>query len=254
MAFILQLYAPISENPLAFHRIVYVFICLKPKCQRTGKEIKILRAQLPRKNELYSFDPPGKEQEASANAKRTGLPKPLINESLIEIIYENKKITKKVQSFVDDGEDDEDLLLVYHKSEKEMEKDDDDEGGEELKDYDVPEREVEKRFLLFNYVVQKNPEHVIRYTRNEKCGPLWMHSKHPAIPDKCIHCGGKLCQEFQLMPKVFNVPQMIELDFESIIVYTCSQSCQVKDYAEEQFVTCYCDISESIHQIAKKHK
>jgi len=45
MTFILQAYASIDENEEAYHRILYVFGCVKEKCAKTGKEVLVLRWQ-----------------------------------------------------------------------------------------------------------------------------------------------------------------------------------------------------------------
>ena len=60
MHFLAQMYAPVDELPRAFHRVLYVFCCRRNVCLRKengGKgAIRVLRSQLPEKNELYAPD------------------------------------------------------------------------------------------------------------------------------------------------------------------------------------------------------
>nr|ACO10767.1 Programmed cell death protein 2 [Caligus rogercresseyi] len=61
LVFLLQVYAPIEEDPSAFHRSLYVFMCRKPSCHAspdTSQTFRVLRSQLPRSNPFYPFDPP----------------------------------------------------------------------------------------------------------------------------------------------------------------------------------------------------
>ncbi len=55
LIFILQIYCPLDEPVEAFHRVLYVFACRKPRCYGKGC-IKVLRCQLSRKNAFYAYD------------------------------------------------------------------------------------------------------------------------------------------------------------------------------------------------------
>lgn len=69
MHFLAQMYAPVDDLPRAFHRVLYVFCCRQNVCLRKEKggagAIRVLRAQLPEKNELYApdFEHSKKEEE-----------------------------------------------------------------------------------------------------------------------------------------------------------------------------------------------
>ncbi|XP_064469519.1 programmed cell death protein 2-like [Ornithodoros turicata] len=58
--FLLQVYAPIDDIGDAFHRTLYVFICLSQNCVASHNEgsVIVLRSQLPLVNPFYSKDPP----------------------------------------------------------------------------------------------------------------------------------------------------------------------------------------------------
>ena len=59
MRFLCQLYAPVvAEHGQAFHRTLYVYFCDVAACSRAGGalSVAVLRAQLARRNGIYSFD------------------------------------------------------------------------------------------------------------------------------------------------------------------------------------------------------
>ncbi|XP_058804604.1 programmed cell death protein 2 isoform X1 [Phymastichus coffea] len=62
--FLCQIYAPYEEDPKAFHRTIYVFICKNPDCckENSNGNIKVLRSQLQRSNKFYPPDPPIEEK------------------------------------------------------------------------------------------------------------------------------------------------------------------------------------------------
>lgn len=56
LTFLLQLYAPLEDDPQAFHRSVFVFVCNTDNCEQPS--CRVFRCQLQRSNKFYSFDPP----------------------------------------------------------------------------------------------------------------------------------------------------------------------------------------------------
>jgi pre-rRNA-processing protein TSR4 len=58
LVFLLQVYAPLDHlNPDAFHRSLFVFICLNGICLATNKSVVVIRQQLPQHNALYAPEP-----------------------------------------------------------------------------------------------------------------------------------------------------------------------------------------------------
>ncbi|XP_023941900.2 programmed cell death protein 2 [Bicyclus anynana] len=59
LIFLCQVYAPFEESNDCFHRTIFIFICRKGSCCKinSAENFIILRCQLPRKNEYYSFEP-----------------------------------------------------------------------------------------------------------------------------------------------------------------------------------------------------
>lgn len=64
MAFLLQVYAPVSGQDRSFHRTLFLFCCKTQECYKSNDSrcMKVFRSQLPRKNEFYPFDPPPEDE------------------------------------------------------------------------------------------------------------------------------------------------------------------------------------------------
>ncbi|XP_055282755.1 programmed cell death protein 2-like isoform X2 [Moschus berezovskii] len=58
MAFLLQVYAPLSGRADAFHRCLFLFCCRTPPC---CCGLRVFRNQLPRRNDFYSYEPPSED-------------------------------------------------------------------------------------------------------------------------------------------------------------------------------------------------
>ena len=54
--FLLQIYAPLSDNPETYHRSLFIFICLNKYCHRNSNSnaFRVLRCNLPKSNPYYS--------------------------------------------------------------------------------------------------------------------------------------------------------------------------------------------------------
>jgi pre-rRNA-processing protein TSR4 len=56
LAFLMQIYAPLSELDHSFHRTMYVFVCRVRGCPGGTGSVRVLCGQLPRENPFYPFD------------------------------------------------------------------------------------------------------------------------------------------------------------------------------------------------------
>lgn len=59
LIFLCQVYAPFEESDSCFHRTIFIFICRNGSCCQlnSSDNFLILRCQLPRKNDYYSYEP-----------------------------------------------------------------------------------------------------------------------------------------------------------------------------------------------------
>lgn len=72
------------------------------------------------------------------------------------------------------------------------------------------------------------PQQCVRYEWNGT--PLFVSAPHSPLPAHCIHCGGPVVFELQLMPALINHLKLSEgtgnvLEFGTVLIYTCKQSC-----------------------------
>ncbi|XP_058055161.1 programmed cell death protein 2 [Anopheles bellator] len=76
LSFLCQIYAPIEDNENCFHRTLYIFICTDESCDSSlsasGRNMKVYRSQLPRRNEFYNYDPP--DETIESPAVKSGVP------------------------------------------------------------------------------------------------------------------------------------------------------------------------------------
>ena len=66
--FLLQVYAPLEDTPGAFHRTLYLFVCLNPSCHQrnSSRGFGVFRSQLPKNNSFYN-EVSGDEEECCGN-------------------------------------------------------------------------------------------------------------------------------------------------------------------------------------------
>lgn len=54
LTFLGQVYAPNYEKEETFHRMLYVYCCLKKMCQNSSEAVRVFRCQLSRSNQYFS--------------------------------------------------------------------------------------------------------------------------------------------------------------------------------------------------------
>ncbi|XP_057522753.1 uncharacterized protein LOC130802727 isoform X1 [Amaranthus tricolor] len=98
-------------------------------------------------------------------------------------------------------------------------------------------------WATFQEHIAKAPEQILRYSRDEKAKPLWPTSSgRPSKADipNCSSCNGPVKFEFQILPQLlyyFDVENDVNsLDWATIVVYTCVDSCEGSLPCKEEFV------------------
>ncbi|XP_039136827.1 programmed cell death protein 2 [Dioscorea cayenensis subsp. rotundata] len=99
-----------------------------------------------------------------------------------------------------------------------------------------------KKWASFQERIARAPEQVLRYCRDLTAKPLWpLLIGRPSKEDipKCNYCKGPLCYEFQIMPQLlyyFDVKNEPDsLDWATIVVFTCLNSCEASLAYKEEF-------------------
>lgn len=96
-------------------------------------------------------------------------------------------------------------------------------------------KKKDKVFRKFQKRVNYEPEQVLRYDRHGE--PLWVSTENiPLVADipQC-KCGARRLFEFQVMPQLLNYLSMDDtgdsVDWGTLIIYTCANSCSVANSA-----------------------
>ncbi|XP_053720590.1 programmed cell death protein 2 isoform X2 [Synchiropus splendidus] len=242
MAFLLQVYAPVSGLDRCFHRTLFLFCCKTPECYT-----RVFRSQLPRRNDFYSFDPPPEDEPPSDDdPKQSVLPSSGVKLCWVcgcpgnkacarchTVTYCGKhhqtlhwKNTHKreccsqeaavatASSFLFPESE-----LVTEPEEEQREREEEKQEAQrsddcpslaeglaesELEEMALHETEDSKVFQRFKRRIATEPHQVLRYTRGGS--PLWVSSQ--LIPSEqdippCT-CGARRTFEFQVMPQLLN--------------------------------------------------
>ncbi|XP_053684145.1 programmed cell death protein 2 [Sabethes cyaneus] len=285
--FLCQVYAPLDESERCFHRMLFLFVCLRATCYRPNQcnNILVYRSQLPRRNDYYDFDPPNEETRAepvpspvplcavcgchgpqkcsrckqanycgvvhqridwkhghksscSGEVNQSEPTKILFPQN--EIVTEPEKIEQK--SNLSEQENEQKQMEEYERLSKQGKTGELSELSEsELDKYS--EQVDDKTFARFRKRIEAEPEQVLRYDR--KGSPLWISDVLPeAVPD-CENCGAARVFEFQIMPQLLNNLDNSNIDWGTLAVYTCEQSCDRPDHAYAKEYVFKQDVSDT---------
>lgn len=110
----------------------------------------------------------------------------------------------------------------------------------ELEKMATSESVDDKVFRKFKERIKTNPDQVLRYHKGGQ--PLWVSVDH--IPEETdipsCSCGAKRQFEFQVMPQMLSHLQVDQLgnslDWGTLCVYTCSNSCQIGNTYHPEFI------------------
>jgi pre-rRNA-processing protein TSR4 len=278
MNLLMQIYAPIDEkinddenekmdiqskrekkrmlNERAFHRSLYVFCCRNGKCLEKSSEdgsssgLCVLRCQMSQKNEFYDENPMDSDDDDCDNYDRKSVTmetKNLVHDQPFvefDVVTESEQYNKEQSDAsimesvnnvselnVDEGE-------ITSKDTKEAMKillENPDGSSNRLID------EADTNMIKFHTITSIAGDQVLRYSRWDEYGPLWVSNvqtkKEDAVPI-CPECGHQRKFEFQIMPQLLNFlkPHEIggigEIDWGTLVVYTCSNSCSTNSSTE----------------------
>ncbi len=258
--FLLQVYAPLEDNPAAFHRSVYLFIAADGGRLAAPGGARALRCQLPRANAHYPARPPGAGDAAppplapaaaaaaaaadpwraaahEAAAAGGAPPPPAAGPRLfpeLELLVEPEP--EDDGAGLDAGAA---ALLAQYKARAaaEGEYDDQELPPEVVDSIEAGATAEQRAFAAFSARVAREPAQVLRYRFDARAAPLAPGvappPPPPAVPP-CGRCGGPRYFEFQVMPQLLNHLALDASDPEApdwgaVAVYSCAASCAAAD-------------------------
>ncbi|XP_052568272.1 programmed cell death protein 2-like isoform X3 [Peromyscus californicus insignis] len=232
LALVVQVYCPLEGSP--FHRLLHVFACARPGCGGGGsgtRSWKVFRSQclqVPEKETLNAQDsaPAVAHPVPSGEGLAVHAEVPQFQPYYIcvaeEEDYGNSVDLEHARSLLQDyqqreGVDMEHLLSLCSYSD----------GDEKYEKTNI--KSGDQTFYKFMKRIAACQEQILRYSWSGE--PLFLvcpTSEVSEIP-ACSGCGGQRTFEFQLMPALVSMLSSANLglavEFGTILVYTCEQSC-----------------------------
>ncbi|KAH6562057.1 hypothetical protein BASA62_009390 [Batrachochytrium salamandrivorans] len=263
MALLVQLYTPEDDIEESFHRVVYLFCCKNGACHKKNqlKCFKLFRTQLYEKNDVYSLT--GELQLKDSVCGLNGSLRCSACKSAHYCCKTHSRLDWEFGGHKEQCGKDKDAhksALVQAKAtffEFELQEEDEAEFSlpcvpgammplEEPTELEVleddTEAEVDGTFLKFQKRISLAPDQVIRYSRIPEV-PVDSSPEPLLVSDLpldtagiscCPHCKSSRTFEFQIMPQLLqNIgidhTDWNALDWGTVLLYTCTSSCQPKD-------------------------
>ena len=261
--FLMQVYAPVDDEPSAFHRALYVFVSPHGGDLHRPGAVRVFRSQLPRCNPFYPDEPAergGPLQELSdaqqaaydARGDRWADRRTDVGAQVRKprTFAENELVVEPEEFDDEEGEallrgakelgKEEAKAILADAAEGQLPEGLREKGADVTgKDMRVLERMQDKNQVQLSRfhlrLRRSDPEQVVRYCFDEGAKPLWPSvSDAPEHTDKtvppCPRCGAARRFEFQVLPQIINHLNVDSelasaVDFGSIAVYTCGASC-----------------------------
>jgi len=111
---------------------------------------------------------------------------------------------------------------------------------ENNEDWIISESQKDTFFKNFLSVISQEPEQILRYYEDNTMDPLWASAHHrPKVTQEInqCQCGAERVCEFQIMPQLLYLLEVEgdedPMDWGTLVVYTCKNSCGGKTYREE---------------------
>jgi len=97
-------------------------------------------------------------------------------------------------------------------------------------------KDSDPTFTKFKERISRDPSQILRYARHD--APLWpVSTSQCSAAPPCAVCAAPRSFEVQFLPTLLYMlgvgKEKDDMDWASIVVYTCSLDCEVDDYVEE---------------------
>jgi pre-rRNA-processing protein TSR4 len=242
MRFLLQVYAPVEEQPEACHRTMFVFVSGKASAlhgsstsggaARGSPGVQVYRCQLPRSNEYYVYNPLT-DRERLAGPRYCGeasVADPWAVAAHEKVILQGIQATQESQTHVplfpeyeivieEECEGNEARMVSTQELIQEnMQKATDISKSNNYTEEELPSElidEIEKNmplekrhFASFAARIAGAPSQILRYCFEDGSGPICPSPHGIPTPDQippCEYCGASRKFEFQILPQVLNI-------------------------------------------------
>lgn len=270
-AFLFQIYSPVDHT--SNDRILYFFACVNPACSK--KEYFIYRAiselvsnkQAKTKSSDNLFEDDWSTSETFEEDLSEAFEESVVLNPKTEGGNECKKYAFFKSYFISVFEEPNKEFRINQRDKENFEtlgkncldeKDGSGEGYE--KQYSTAFKDDTINYHFYKRL-RRCPEQIIRYDWNGQ--PLRSTADVDIKPDPCPHCCGSRVFELQLMPALVNIlgrtklneNEPIDIDFETILAYTCANNCSVKggqSVHKEQLFVCKENYKVKIAQLEAK--
>lgn len=233
----MQIYAPLDDDPDAFHRTLFVFTCDREACIRSDLGVRVFRCQLPRANAFYGPEPAPEDEEEPPECGAEAPDPP-----------DFKSPWRELELYIDvepDSDDEENAAAELSEGASNGAG----AGGEEddgITEADLREVEAlvahahDEQWASFQSRLARAPTQCVRYCREDGAAPLWPTQRDlpPSVPP-CPLCDGPRRFEFQILPQILfyagvdrGDANADDLDFSSIAVFTCACTLSADRIAE----------------------
>ncbi|KAK5915166.1 hypothetical protein CesoFtcFv8_000783 [Champsocephalus esox] len=263
MAFLLQVYGPISGQDRSFHRTLFLFCCKTHECytHNDSRCFKVFRSQVSRRNEFYPYNPPPEDEPPSD-------PEPdpnVLSVSGVKLCWvcgcPGNKACSRCHSVTYCGKPHQTLhwkhthkrecgsqeapivttsTFLFPESELVTEPEEEEEEEEEEEDEDTKEskEEEEKQGAdsLADALAETDLEEMAMHEteRQQNGAAVQKEDCTRATP------GGARIFEFQVMPQLLNSLCVdstgASIDWGTLAVYACSASCNNDDQYCPEFI------------------
>lgn len=240
--FICQLLAP-GEEDFCYYRYLYAFQC--PVCLLPS----VYRGQLPKSNQLIQEETKSEalddwNVEASTENIMDLLSTPVApanySDITFDIYQEDYKVTEIARKlFYMDVKNEASVNDIYELieggnesfNEEKISQDESDDIDDDIVE-DKTDRDVSfDAFKWFSNFTLKSP--CVRYGRDSV--PFWYSDAHrPVLANTLCSCGLVRTFECQILPQIISYVRAYDLDFGTILIYTCPRSCVSGLYVKEQ--------------------
>jgi pre-rRNA-processing protein TSR4 len=254
--FILQIYCPV-DKPQFYHRYIYIYQCLA--CFKSFAVRQQVAEDVPAEPISEYSCAPQEEKKSSelptndmllsmlssleiSKKKKEDLPDytleileedSLVTEVARQLYLINTSDQRQVDALFElmDGEDP--VESEEHMSEEDRYSEEDDIDLDTLSKEFSKNQDKDVSFDVFKWAADRVSSQCVRYARGDV--PIWYSDKaRPALSPSVCECGARRVFEFQVLPQATSFVKDERVEFGSLYVFSCEESCESRNTVFEE--------------------